>query len=1215
MTIAKGFDLLSVPLEGTNLTEASAGTGKTYTIAGLFLRLILEKNLSVDRILVVTFTEAATGELKERIRGKLRDGIKALSEDGSEDPLLDALVKRHKTSKTALPRLKEALRAFDQAAISTIHGFCWRILHQNAFESGSLFDTELIADQGRLTEEVVHDFWRRHFYEASPLFVRYVIDKKSGPATLMSLFEKEAARPYLKIVPETKIPDTSREEKAFHSGFQQVRQAWRTDRQEVITVLTTDEGLSRVKYPRASIAAWVDQMDDLVAEGGKGPLLFESFGKFTTEHLQQSVKKGCQAPVHRFFGFCQDLRQKQKELVAGFEHRLLGLKVRLFHELQDELVRRKEKQNVQSFDDLLLKLHRALEGKGGEQLAQAIRAKYKAALIDEFQDTDPIQYAIFKRIFDTETNILFLIGDPKQAIYSFRGADVFAYMEAAGKVKAKHTLSKNWRSEPGLVKAINTIFSRISYPFVYRDIPFVETEAADQKEQESLSVNGQVQPPFRLWFVKTGETTGRDRLLAKVAAREKICDAVAGEIARLVGLGRKRRVLLGDRPIGEGDIAVLVRKNMEARLAQKALSKLDIPSVLYSAENLFDSREALEVERVLTAVAEPNGQELLKAALATDMMGLSGEALDILTKNATRWEEWTLRFKKYHDLWKQRGFIQAFRLLLLEEQVLVRLMSLDEGERRSTNVLHLSEVLHRASIERRLGMSGLLKWFSEQRDPASARLDEHQLRLERDENAVKIVTIHRSKGLEYPIVFCPFAWDGSRLKNGERPFTFHDEADNMRPTLDLGSEAAGRNRFLAEKELLAENLRLLYVALTRAKNRCYLVWGRFRGAETSALAYLFHQSRFPAGEDFLTATGDRFKGLSEGDLLEELEAMAAGGDGAIKLQELPSAPEKGLPPSLDEAAALSCRQFHARIDRSWKISSFSSLISGQMHGQDLADRDAVSEPLPIHQQVVAGSRLEKTEVEIFDFPRGTRAGMFVHDVFEHLDFADKDGAAAEKLVTEKLVAYGFETTWKEVICRMIRKVLAVPLDPARPRVTLSRIQNKDRLNELGFYFPLKTVSSHELKTVIAHHSGHVLPSRLPDSVDRLEFSPVRGFMKGFVDLVFQFERRFYLVDWKSNFLGDRVEDYGPAALAGAMAGDFYFFQYLLYVVALDQYLRFRLPGYSYEENFGGIYYIFVRGVDPDLGTDYGIFRDRPPSALVEKLSETLIDRGRMTADG
>jgi exodeoxyribonuclease V beta subunit len=398
------------------------------------------------------------------------------------------------------------------------------------------------------------------------------------------------------------------------------------------------------------------------------------------------------------------------------------------------------------------------------------------------------------------------------------------------------------------------------------------------------------------------------------------------------------------------------------------------------------------------------------------------------------------------------------------------------------------------------------------------------------------------------------------------------------------------------------------VALTRAKNRCYLVWGRFRGAETSALAYLFHHSPSPAGEDLLTATGDRFKGLSESNLFGELEAMAARGDGAIKLQDLPSAPEKGLAPSADEAAALSCRQFHVRIDRSWKISSFSSLVSGQMHGQDLADRDGVPEPLSTVQEVVAGSGAGKGEVDIFDFPRGTRTGTFVHDLFEHLDFADKGGAAAEKLVTEKLVAYGFETTWKEVMCRMVRKVLTAPLDPAQPRITLSQVQNKDRLNELGFYFPLKTVSSRELKTVIAHHYGLVQPSWLPDCVDRLEFSPVRGFMKGFVDLVFQFEGRFYLVDWKSNFLGDRVEDYGPAALAGAMAGAFYFFQYLLYVVALDQYLRFRIPGYSYEAHFGGIYYIFVRGVDPELGTEYGIFRDRPPSSLVEKLSEALIDR-------
>jgi len=1206
--LVKDFDLLNAPLEGTNLTEASAGTGKTYTITGLFLRLVLEKKLSVEEILVVTFTEAATEELKDRIRSKLREAIEAFATGHSQDNLLNELVKKYKDSKAAVRCLKEAVRDFDQAAIFTIHGFCRRMLHENAFESGSLFDTELVTDQENLKREIVDDFWRKHFYNASALFIHYTLNSNVCPDGLLSLLGNKVGQPYLKVIPQVQIPNSSLQEQEFRESFNQVRQIWRSAKADIEDILTTDKALNRNKYRKTSIRGWIQSMDDYVESGGNNPILFTSFKKFTSSELEGAVKKNYSPPAHPFFELCERLKEKQEEIERAFEQRLLGLRVELFRYMQSELARRKADKNIQSFDDLLLRLHQALYDKGGEKLAKAMRMKFKAALIDEFQDTDPVQYAIFKKAFGDENSILFLIGDPKQAIYSFRSADVFAYMDAATTVESRYTLGENWRSEPDLISAINTMFANAHLPFVYDKIPFQPAAPATKKEREAFRIDGKSEPPFQLWFVDAQKATGLDKPITKTLGRELIPTAVAAEISRLLNLARKNKTLLGKRALREEDIAVLVRTNAEARLMQQALSALNVPSVLYSTGNLFDSHEAMEMERVLAGIAEPNHEKLLKAALATDMMGVKGEGLDSFMEDETGWEEWLVKFKAWHDLWNKSGFIRMFRSLLLEEKILTRLMSFPDGERRNTNLLHLSEVLHQASTERAFGMAGLLKWLSEQRDPNTPRLEKHQLRLETDENAVKLVTIHKSKGLEYPVVFCPFAWGGSRMRNPADPFTFHDEGDNMRPTLDLGSEEMDENRVLAEKEQLAENVRLLYVALTRAKNRCYLVWGRFNEAESSAPVYLFHQPESWEG-DVLSAIEERFIGLSDEDVLADLETVVSKSGGTISLSEMPMEAGKAYSPSVAKRVKLTCRKFSGQIDRSWRISSFSSLVSGQRHGPEIADRDAISLlPDRYDERILEQSAIEQEPAGIFSFPRGTKAGTLVHDIFEHLDFAQEDTSLMEKLVADKLVEYGFEPKWQETLCDMIQKVLSVPLDPAQKDFTLSRIQNKDRLNELEFYFPLKSISPKELKSLFAKHAGRELPAEFPVRIEQLDFAPVRGFMKGFMDMVFQFEGRYYLVDWKSNFLGTRVDDYGQEALAVAMEKELYFLQYYIYVLALNQYLHLRLPGYKYETHFGGIYYIFLRGVDPGRGPEFGIYRDRPPVAFINELCKNLIPR-------
>jgi exodeoxyribonuclease V beta subunit len=1194
------FDPLKTPLEGTNLIEAGAGTGKTYAITGLFLRLLLEKNLAVHQILVVTFTEAATQELKDRIRGKIRDGVAAFSAGKSTDAFLDSLVRAHASADKAIADLREALRTFDEAAIFTIHGFCRRMLHENAFESGSLFDTELVTDPSAMIQESLDDFWRKHLYTASPLFVNYALEKGFTPLELVSLLKRKMNRPFLRVIPEAGEPDTVALEKKFRERFSKVRERWPSVQEEVIDLLSSYEGMNKSRYKPAKAPLWKNQMENLFSYGENTPGLFPDFEKFTRSCVEdsRSVKKNFSPPEHPFFDLCEDLYRASQDLQHAFGLRLLGLKARMLEEVGEALSKRKTEKNVQTFDDLLLKLESALAGTRGSELAIAIGRKYRAALIDEFQDTDPVQYAIFRSIFGHKGSILFLVGDPKQSIYGFRGADIFAYMEAANKVHSHYTLAENWRSEPRLIQGVNALFSASDRPFVYEKLFFRPATAAKRKEREVLTIEGRRGPPFHVWFMDTQTYAPQGGVIGKAIARAKLPGLVAAEITRLLNLGKAGQARIGERPLRANDIAVLVRQNREALLVQSALSERSVPSVLFSTANLFDSREAMEMERFLAAVAQPREESLLKAALSSDMVGVSGEELERLMLDEARWEKWLVKFRQYHELWREQGFIGMFRSFLQDEKVLARLVAFADGERRNTNLLHLVEVLHRACAERKLNAPGLLKWLSEQRDPQALRSDEHQLRLESDENAVNLVTIHKSKGLEYPIVFCPFSWDGVRGGKDDEPVVFHDPKNGMQLILDLGSDDKETHQGVVKKEELAENLRLLYVALTRAKCRVYLVWGRFNGAETSAPAYLLHGPSGVHSDMPVDALADHFRQLTNEDLLSSAKALMKKPHGRVDIIREPAGAEARFTPLPEDMRIHRPRRFGGRIDRQWKISSFSSLISKRAHSEEETDYDALFSPEP---QDPLGFLEEPTG--IFAFPKGAKAGTCFHDIFEHLDFCDSSESAGQDLIKTKLTQYGYDHSWMESVCDMVDKVLKVPLDPDREDFSFSRVGSEDRLNELEFYFPLRSLAPATVGRIMGRAD---FCHGMPETIERLEFSPLRGFMKGFMDMVFRFEDRFYLVDWKSNFLGSKTEDYGAENLARAMEKNFYTLQYTFYALALNRYLKLRVQGYDYDRHFGGVFYVFLRGVEPAKGLEFGIYRAKPSREVIEGLSEELM---------
>ncbi|MBN2106366.1 MAG: exodeoxyribonuclease V subunit beta [Deltaproteobacteria bacterium] len=1166
------FSPFNVPLDGSQLIEASAGTGKTYTITSLFLRLILERpDMDVRRILVVTFTEAATGELRDRVRSRLRGALDAFQAGAApaDDAFLQELLARHNRD-AAVGLLTSAIADFDEAAIFTIHGFCQRVLRDLAFEAGGLFDTELISSQDDLIQRAVDDFWRKNIYSQSRLFTDYCLQTGLTADSLYSLVSRHVSKPELVIVPLETMVDFGRTEQAFVQALPGIRSLWEKSKNEIQEILSTSPGLNHSKYRKDYVGGWASQLDAWLADKNPHLPLTKNAARFTNQALQTAETKK-PLPQHPFFDAFSDVYASAQELEDLYRRQVLAIKATAFEQVRRELELRKQAQNIQYFDDLLLRVYRGLMGSEGRSLAAAVRARFAAALIDEFQDTDPVQYAIFEKIFRHPDAALFLIGDPKQAIYSFRSADIFTYLDAVGQVKTRHLLSTNWRSDPQLISAVNALFGRHANPFLFEKITF--TDAVSERMMETPAT-----PPFELWFVPEAQHT--DLRITKL--RRGIACCVANEIVHLIANDEK-----------PGHMAVLVRTHHEAAIVQHELALRRVPSIRQSTETIFDTPEAAELELVLRAVATPGSEGRLRAALATVLLGYGAEKLTQLLQDSPSHEAELTSFNSLHDLWLQQGCFAMLRQLLVERSVLERLIALPAGERRVTNILHLAEVLHRQELQTAPGIDGLVQWLACQRNPDTPCLDEHQLRLESDEDAVKIVTIHKSKGLEYPIVFCPYAWSGGKANNQQA--LFHDPDNGLRLTLDIGSKRFDEHKKIAARETLAEDLRLLYVSLTRAKRRCYMVWGNFDKACSSAPAYLFHGAGIDPTGDTPAQMMELFTRLTDEDMRQELEAIANKSGGAIAVRDLKlgAAVHQDTSAVPQPQAQLVKPLFSGTISRQWRIASFSSLIAGRPHEQEFPQTDEFSTPPAPSSAQEAGS--------MFSLPGGSRIGTMLHEILEKTDFADPAGRFTQGLVQEKLSQYGLEPRWEGVISRMLADVAAVSLQGESSSCSLGGIDRSAQLHELGFYFPLRSMSKNNLAGLFADAGFPAFTG----VIEELVFSPVAGYMNGFIDLIFCHDERFYIIDWKSNFLGAAPADYAPGRLMQAMRDNFYFLQYHLYTLALHLYLTLRLPGYEYAQHFGGVFYVFLRGLSKDA-PGQGIFYDRPSYDLIRKMNEGLI---------
>jgi exodeoxyribonuclease V beta subunit len=955
-----------------------------------------------------------------------------------------------------------------------------------------------------------------------------------------------------------------------------LRAQWGAERAGILAAIDGCKDLSVAKEVTAAHEAAVRALDHWVEAGGIAPPGDAS--ALTQEAIDARVKPakkraGVKGPPSAFAIALGDHLRALDALE-------LALLVEALAACREALDRIKRRANLMAFDDLIRRLRDALRGAGGARLAEQIAARYRVALVDEFQDTDSLQFEIFERIYrDRAATGLLMIGDPKQAIYGFRGADVHAYVRAKRETPAtaRHTMGINWRSRAPLVAGVNALFGRLDDPFLFAgDIGFTHVDAAGRADAKPLLIDGRAPVPLRFWVPDEEGTLG------STAYREASARAVASACAQLLHGARTGTVSLDGKPLRPRDVAVLVRSGREADEIRAALRGAGIGSAVNSRDSVFESAQAADLAAILEAVLDPRDERRARRALASPLWGATAQELDALLCDEAAWEARTSGLWDYRRAWATLGFMPMFRRWLRREGIAARQLAQPDGERGMTNLLHVAELLQRAAQEHATP-EALRRWLADQMAGRGDLGEAKELRLESDENLVQIVTQHKSKGLEYPVVFLPFVALATRGGRDPRPI-FHDPAEDGRLVLDYldGERAIAQ----AERERLAEDLRLLYVSLTRATHLCVLSWGAVKpksGYVYPALAHLLH-AQSDQTPDEADAGYQAARDAGHAAIRTHLEGIASACPQCIAVEPLPTGADR-LEPVPCDTASFQARTVERVVLDDWEVTSYS----------DLARLSGEAAPATVRAPGIG----EPVADTIAAFPRGRRAGTCFHSVLEEIDFATRDAVALAAAAQAPLRRAGLDETWAPVLAAAIADVLDTPLADG---LRLRALRDEHRRSEVAFCYPIHRLSGAGLLRAV--------PALAADELEtpRFTFSPRSGLMKGFVDLVFEHQGRYYLADWKTNWLGPTPDDYTAERIAAEMRRHHYDLQYYVYAVALHRHLASRVPGYDCERHLGGVYYFFVRGMTPATGMERGVFFDRPAAATIAALDALFAGR-------
>lgn len=1206
---------ISIPLNAVSLIEASAGTGKTYTMGSLYLRLLLQAGentfpyaLNVEQILVVTFTEMATEELKRKIRERIYDAKQKLTayqqtQDSAvfgQDDFLRELVASITDLPLAIQRLTLAEQNMDLAAIYTIHGFCRRMLMQYAFNSGVHFNLELSGEEDELLLHLAQKIWREHFYSQPYAVAEFIQKNLVSPSNIVKNIKKFAGT-------ELKLPEKrphffegtleeflSKIDDYFHDiedKEQKLKKLWKDKSQEIRDLIDAElqkaipkdhKKINPSSFRKDHKSKWFTLMNKWAEEPeAPQPDCLKIFRQ--SEINKQAGSKCEEFLTHVVFEEIDELYQWQ----------FFFVKAPIFHflkELNTQLAEYKLNHSEKSFYDLLRLLKEALCHPNNTEFAQLIRYQYPFAMIDEFQDTDAVQYQIFSKVYvepqrlePVTDNGFIMIGDPKQAIYKFRGADIFTYFKASDEAQHRFNLGKNYRSHQDVVQCVNHLFDFTEQPsFLYEKIPFLPVESKD--DHPKFWLNGEVEPAVRFYV---DEASVKENMAKACAV--SIQHWLQSAVENTADFRSDEKGI--EKTLKPESIAVLVRSRKEADLVKNALRRLGIASVFLSENsNVFESNAAKDLLLILTACLNPFSERNILNAVATAIFAQTAADIQRIRLDENRWEYWVEKFIHYQKTWQKQGVLVMLHQLFLQEKITEKLYPTVDGKRLVTDLLHLAELLQEAATLNE-SEAALLRWFEKQIQ-GEDRQKEQQVRLESELQLVKIVTIHKSKGLEYDLVWLPFIGYAPKFRP-EHISTYYDQKRKA-----VLWDIDGSHEKNVKQEDFAEQLRLLYVALTRAKYQLNIGVPKTFEEKWSALLYVLTQGEIQ--------TNEKPTAYDSLPLLEKLVQRAP--QGSVQISGTTALKALDVPMQSETQTPLNAATFTGHIEQNWTVTSFSAIEAihqnKKYYKEQLAAESAVAfEPVfdggkdYDFNEKATEAMLESASHESaypfgyspFDFPHGIKIGTALHRFLEKYDFTQP---LNEEKVQKLCQWLQLEETWLPSLQQWMNAILDTPLSADDPTLKLNNLSRQQCVKEMQFYLKLNRVFDVSAfnRALQKHH--HFLS-------EALQFDAIKGMLRGFMDLVFCHNGKYYLVDYKSNFLGVEPQNYVGKSLEQAMLANHYDWQYLFYTLALHRYLQQRDANYHYETHFGGVFYCFLRGMNGE--NQAGVFFDKPDYALIQAL--------------
>ncbi|QCI23038.1 exodeoxyribonuclease V subunit beta [Buchnera aphidicola (Macrosiphum gaurae)] len=1158
--IAEKLNVFKILLNGINLIEASAGTGKTFTIVLLYLRLLLgigetktyNKKLAVHEILIVTFTNAAKEELYIRIKDGIQNLYLTCVNKKNINPIYKFFLREIKDINEAIYVLKKAQNNINNVAIYTIHGFCQHILELHTFHLNSIFEDKIIDNEHELYLQATQDFWRRTFYNLPKNIINIIYQDYKNPNHLLKkikpFFHMQSINFSEKNLNNKKLT-------IFHQkNIQKInffKEMWLIYYQ-IIPKEINNLKINKKIYSQFNMTRWINDITIWAKSETKDytiPIVLKYFSKKNIE--KNTINNICSKYII--------FKETEKILKKNFSFKNI-IMVYAINKIKKILSKEKQKKSLLGFNDLLNILLKTI--KKEKTLKNLIRTKYPAAFIDEFQDTDIQQYKIFDLLYKkNKKTVLFLIGDPKQAIYSFRGADIFSYLYAKSKIKKKYYLDINWRASINMCKSINFLFSHHKNPFIFKNIPFTPITPSCKNKKMNFTIHGVPQTSMSFFFQEKEEVYIDDY-------KVWISQQCANEISFWLTCGKAGNAKIttknGEKILTANDIAILVRNKKEADLIQKELQKFNILSIYSSDKNsIFQTFDAQELLWILESILEPDNEKLLRKSISTHILK---ELLSkIKTKSINENKYFIIeKLYEYHNIWKKIGIFHMIKTMILEYQINANPIEININYLKNLNFLHVAELLQEQFQYFHKKIS-LIRWLQKKILKKTEPAYNECIRYFNESQSVKIITIHKSKGLEYPIVWIPFSIDfkPSLLS------VYHNEK-NFKTFFDI--KQSNENLKLSDKERLAEDIRFLYVALTRSILHCSI------GIACLTKKTTKNKNNSNIHKSSLGYTVQHGKPMNYENLFNQLKKFRM--NDFIEVKN--NSNNFRLPVTNNIYLISSKNILNKNIKNIWNITSFTKLNQENKSLQENI-KEITSEKF-----LIKNKEKNNKSFIIHNFPQGKNTGLMMHEILKNLHFLNEKNY---DWFADWLKKYNIPITWTSKLINWINNIINTPL--GEKKIILSKINEKLCTKELEFFFPINNILySEELNQIIQSIDPISIAS------PKLFFNPVKGVLKGFIDLVFFWKKKYYILDYKSNWLGKNNSFYSDVCIKKEIITKRYDLQYQIYTIALHKYLQKKIKNYNYKNDFGGVLYFFLRAIDQE---NHGIFYTVPDFSLIEKI--------------